>query len=67
MPRPKGILGDTGIALMYSHVFASHWTIVCHEFLETNSLINAPVSSRSFGLYEEVFLYILKQRNPIVE
>lgn len=27
MPRPKSILGDTRIALMYPHMLASHWTI----------------------------------------
>lgn len=69
MPRPKGILGDTGIALMYSHMLASHWTIdwaINFRFFFF-FLIDAPVSSCSLGPYEEGFLYILKQRNLIAE
>lgn len=67
MPRPKDILGDTGIALVHFHIYLLLiGRFFGHKFLETNYLINAPVSSCSFGLYE-VFLYILKQRNPIVK
>ena len=72
MPRPKSILGDTRIALMYSHMLASHWTIgwamiISDLFLFYFFWIDAPVSSCSLGLYEEGFLYILKQRNLIAE
>lgn len=69
MPRAKGILGDTGIALMYLHMLLLIRRKVGHKFLEKISLINAPVSSCSFSLYEKVFffLYILKQRNPIAK
>lgn len=68
IPRPEDILGDTGVALVYSHIYLLLiGRFFGHKFLETSYLINAPVSSCSFGLYEEVFLYILTQRNPIVK
>lgn len=52
---------------MYSLCLLLIGRLLGYKFLDKISLINAPVSSCSFGLYGEVFLETLKQRNLITE